>query len=144
MFLIFDAHVGDPSVCQVSRIDAGQHADPDRFAVLDDPTVARRFAHSGPGGLAIATFVVPAMHCASCVWLLERLYQLDAGIGRSEVDIVRRTVRIEFSPDRTTLRRVAECLARLGYDPLLDPERLPAAKCRLPIALVANPRTRPG
>ena len=52
---------------------------------------------------------------------------LDAGIARSEVDLVRRTVRIAFTPGGTSLRRFAECLASLGYEPLLDAERLPAA-----------------
>ena len=130
VFRIFDSHVGDsPRACPVPLADDAETSpgDPDKFAVLDDPVVARRFVHPGAAGLEIATFVVPAIHCASCVWLLERLYQLDAGVGRSEVDLVRRTVRIEFSPAGPHLRRVAERLAGLGYDPLLDPERLPAA-----------------
>ena len=101
--------------------------DPARFAVLDDPAVASRFVESLPGGDAVATFAVPALHCASCVWLLERLYRTGDGIGRSEVDLLRRTVRVHFSPATISLRAVAERIAALGYEPLLDSERPAAA-----------------
>ena len=101
--------------------------DPDRFAVLDDPDISGRFTNVGPNGRATATLVLPAIHCASCVWLLERLHRLDPGIGRSEVDLYRRTVRVEFNPGAITLRQLAERIATLGYEPQLDPERLPAA-----------------
>src|SRR5262245_32151070 len=43
----------------------------DRFAALDDPEVAGRVLMPGSGALACAVFDVPALHCASCVWLLE-------------------------------------------------------------------------
>ena len=102
-------------------------ADPERFAVLDDPAVHHRFVDARPDGRATATFVLPAIHCASCVWLLERLHCLDPAIGRSEVDLYRRTLRVEFTPGALTLRRLAEQIAALGYEPQLDPERLPAA-----------------
>ena len=98
-----------------------------RFAVLDDPEVAARFIETDRRGMARVTFPVPAMHCASCIWLLEQLWRFDAGIVRSEADLLRRTVRVAFDPARTTLRAVAERLASLGYEPVLDPERTRAA-----------------
>jgi Cu+-exporting ATPase len=109
--------------------------EPDRFAVLDDADVQRRFIDASGSEETVATFTLPALHCASCVWLLERLYRVDAGIVRSEVDLLRRTIRVAYSPARTTLRRVAEALASVGYDPLVDPERsaggVPRARRRL-------------
>lgn len=95
----------------------------DRFAPLDDPAVAQRFVDSHDGTFTHATFAVPSLHCASCLWLLEQLWRFDEGIGRSEADLLRRTVRVAFRPDRTTLRAVAERLASLGYEPVLDAER---------------------
>jgi Cu+-exporting ATPase len=96
---------------------------PERFAVLDDPGVASRFVSALAGGRLRATFSVPAMHCSSCLWLLERLWRLDAGIGRSEADVLTRTVRIEFDPSVTSVRAVAELLASTGYAPVLDAEQ---------------------
>ena len=102
---------------------ASSRRDPDRFAVLDDPTIASRFVKPVAPGTVRATFAVPAIHCASCIWLLERLWRFDAGVGRSEADVLSRSVRVEFDPDRTSLRAIAELVASLGYEPVLDPEQ---------------------
>src|SRR6188768_1305620 len=48
-----------------------------RFSVLDHPNLASRFVvQAGPGRVR-ATFTVPSLHCASCLWLLERLWKLE-------------------------------------------------------------------
>jgi Cu+-exporting ATPase len=96
--------------------------DASRFAALDDPEVAVRFVHFDDGRLARAVFPVPAVHCASCVWLLEQLWRFDPGVAHTEVDVMRRTVRIDFRPHDTSLRRIAEQLASLGYDPSITEE----------------------
>jgi Cu+-exporting ATPase len=95
----------------------------DRFAVLDDPRVAARFLSNAGHGRLRATFSTPSIHCASCLWVLEQLWRFDEGIGRSEADVLARVVRVDFDPARTSLRAVAERLAALGYEPVLDAER---------------------
>ena len=101
--------------------------DAQRFVVLDDEAVARRLLEFSSAGLARATFSVPSIHCSSCIWLLEQLWRFDEGIIRSEVDLFRRTVRVDFRPEEVTLRRIAERLAEIGYEPSLSPEDTPAA-----------------
>ena len=108
----------------VSQRGAGVR-DAARFAALDDPAVAARFFEFNDGALARATFTVPAMHCASCLWLLERVWRVNDAITRADVDLMRRSVRVTFRPDRVSLRGVAEVLASIGYEPALDGERLP-------------------
>lgn len=107
----------------------------DRFAGLDDPDVAARVVQFDDGRTAVATFAVPSVHCGSCVYLLEQLWRFDAGITRSEVNLQRRTVRVEFRSDATTARRIAEQLASLGYEPVTDGEKsagtMPRARRRL-------------
>ena len=82
-----------------------------RFAALDDEEIVRRLVDAIGADLVRVTFAVPAMHCASCLWLLEQLWRFDVGVVRSEADLLRRIVRIEFRPSITTLRTVAEQLA---------------------------------
>ncbi len=106
----------------VSQRAAGALAD-DRFAALSDPAVAARILLPGGGDLACATFDVPALHCASCVWLLERLWQVDDGIVRAEADLLRRTVQVWFQRERLSLRAVAERLAAVGYEPAIEREQ---------------------
>ena len=91
----------------VSQKDAASRR-PDRFAALDDAAVQARLLDYADERRATATLAIPGIHCGSCVWLLERLWRFDAGISASEVDLVRRSVRVEFDPTVTSLRRVAE------------------------------------
>jgi Cu+-exporting ATPase len=90
-----------------------------RFTALDDPDVAAHVVEFDDGQTAIATFALPTIHCASCVWLLEQLWRFDPGITRAEVDLQRRSVRVEYRPDSTSPRKIAEQLAALGYEPML-------------------------
>ncbi|HXW06754.1 MAG TPA: heavy metal translocating P-type ATPase metal-binding domain-containing protein [Vicinamibacterales bacterium] len=117
----------------------GAHLDPGRFAALDDPATAARFLDGQEGGVARVTFSVPGMHCGACVWLLEQIWRVEPSILRAEADLLRRTVRVAFRADRITLRRVAEQLASIGYEPALDaegaPPRMPAARRRLYLKL---------
>lgn len=106
--------------------------DHSRFASLDDPAVAACVIDQARGAIVRATFSIPSIHCASCVWLLERLWRLDGGIAGAEVDLVRRSVSVEFDSATITLRRVAELLAAIGYEPAIsiEGERRPAAPRR--------------
>jgi Cu+-exporting ATPase len=110
-----------------------------RFAVLDEPRIAGEFLEFDDGRMARAVFAVPALHCASCVWLLEQFWRFDPAVTRSEVDLQRRTLRVEYNPSQTSLRRIAEQLAALGYEPLLSIERstgaAPGARRRLYLQL---------
>ena len=122
----YDACEIPPGVSQ--RGSAGR--DGARFAALDDPAVAARLIAFDDGRRARATFSIPAIHCASCVWLLERLWKIDPGVVRAEVDLLRRSVVVDYSPASTTLRRIAEQLAALGYEPSITVEDAAAAPPR--------------
>lgn len=107
--------------------------DPHRFAGFDDPGVMQRFI-TARGDRAEVTLPVPAMHCSSCLWLLEQLWRFDPGILRSEASLLRRTVTVEFRPSEISLRQIAERLSSLGYEPVIDqepPSRVPAARRNL-------------
>jgi Cu+-exporting ATPase len=102
------------------------------YAVLADPLVAERLIEWRRDGHARAEFSVPAMHCASCVWLLEQLWRVVPGVTRSEVDLLRRRVQVQFNEKETSIRQIAEHLSALGYPPVIDAEHavgdVPAAR----------------
>lgn len=62
---------------------------------------------------------IPAIHCSSCVWLLEKLPRLCAGVARCEVDLTHREILVVFLKARLDLKQIFQSLASLGYVPEL-------------------------
>jgi P-type Cu+ transporter len=100
-------------------IRVGEGHEPGRWDFLDDPAVLARLLDYGDGRTNRVTFQVPAIHCVACVWLLENLFQLKPGVGRSRVNFPRREVTIEYSTGAVRLSELAGLLASLGYEPRL-------------------------
>lgn len=97
------------------KVDARQG--PERWAFLNEPAVSAKLLDFTDDKIARVTFQVPAIHCIACVWLLENLFRLHPGIGRSRVQFTRREVSITFSPQRARLSDLADLLTRIGYEP---------------------------
>jgi Cu2+-exporting ATPase len=57
------------------------------------------------------------VHCASCVWLVERTPLAVPGVSAAELDLSRGIVRLTWSPESTTLSSAARFLDTLGYRP---------------------------
>jgi Cu+-exporting ATPase len=90
------------------------------YACLDDPAVRSRFLEFDSPNFARARFVIPAIHCVSCIWLLENLRKLEPGILRSEVNYAHKSVVIDFNPTQVSLSRIAQRAATLGYAPQIS------------------------
>jgi Cu+-exporting ATPase len=88
-----------------------------RFAYLDDEILQKEFLQSMGVGRCQVVLRLPQIHCASCVWLLERFDQLEEGVLRAQVDLLRRELTVDFASEHTSLRRVVERLASIGYEP---------------------------
>ncbi|MEI7533923.1 MAG: heavy metal translocating P-type ATPase metal-binding domain-containing protein [Verrucomicrobiae bacterium] len=97
------------------RIGAPAAAEKWRF--LDDPAVAEKLFDYADKTQVKVTLHLPAIHCVACVWLLENLFKLHPGIGRSLVNFSRREAAITFAPERIKLSELAGLLASIGYEP---------------------------
>ncbi len=95
-----------------------------RFAYLDNSSIQQQLLDFTDGQRSAVTFFIPTMHCSSCVWVLESLHKIDAGIVSSRVNFLNKTVSITFKNKATSLRKIAELLAALGYEPQISLESL--------------------
>ncbi len=95
----------------------------DKYAYLDNEEIAGSLLAFSDGGFSKVTLFIPAIHCASCIWLLENLHTLDAGIVQSSVNFPKKQVSITFKPKEITLRRVVELLVSIHYVPEISMER---------------------
>lgn len=95
-----------------------------RFEYLDDASVINRIVDFRSNEFASTSFYIPGIHCTSCVWLLENLYQINGGITKSSVNFLKRELTISFNEKQTSLRSIVELLASIGYEPELRLEKL--------------------
>ncbi|MFN5169518.1 MAG: heavy metal translocating P-type ATPase [Cyclobacteriaceae bacterium] len=87
------------------------------YAYLDEPSVQQRLVLFKSDHLTRVEFFVPAIHCISCIWLLENLQRLHAGVVKSQVNFSRKRVTIDFRPEEVLLSGLAALLDSLGYSP---------------------------
>ena len=92
---------------------------PRQWAFLDDPAVQEKLLDFADERQAKVTLHLPTIHCVACVWLLENLFRLQAGLGESRVNFGRREVSITFDRAQVKLSEIAALLASLGYEPAL-------------------------
>jgi len=91
-----------------------------KYAYLDDKTVQEQIQDFSDGKITKVTFRIPAIHCSSCIWILESLNRLDDGIRSSRSNFTEKQVSVTFQNDTTTLRKIVELLASLGYEPEIN------------------------
>lgn len=85
------------------------------YEEFDDPVFTAAHCVARPGGLMSASLVLENVHCAACVWLLERLPRAIEGVAESRLDFRRSRLEVVWDPARVRLSRVAALVDRLGY-----------------------------
>lgn len=98
------------------------------FAYLDAKAVQEKLLDFQSDDLHKVRFRIPAIHCASCIWLIENFQKLVPGVLTSRVNFVKREARFSYDPRELSLRRLAEQLAAIGYEPELQVENASAKK----------------
>jgi len=95
-----------------------------RYDFLQDEKVKQKLISFTDGNITNITLFIPQIHCSSCIWLLEHLYKLDAGVKRSTVNFLKREVSLVYKEDETNLCKIAELLDQIGYTPHISLENL--------------------
>jgi Cu+-exporting ATPase len=101
-----------------------------KFAFLDDAGIARQLISFSNGAQTHVTLYLPQIHCSSCLYLLENLHKLDGNIISSKINFAQKEIAVIFSA-KTSLRRVAELLTSLGYEPYLSLNNIKQTKPRV-------------
>ena len=115
------------SIIRQSGLD-GFYALPDRqtarvagsdrsFAEFDHEAFQAAHVTQRADGTAEIALYLEGVHCASCVWLVERMPMAVAGAIQAELDVTRALARLTWDPQRTTLSALARTLDQLGYRP---------------------------
>lgn len=87
---------------------------------LDEPSIFSRLVDYTDEKVTTATFYIPAIHCSSCIWLLEHLHKLHPGVVYSRIDFLKKQALISFRHNEISLRKLVELMTSVGYEPLIS------------------------
>lgn len=87
---------------------------------LDEPEIVSQLLDYKNDTYSRIRFYIPAIHCSSCIWLLEHLYKIDENIYNSRIDFLKKEVTIYFKHNYISLKKVVEHLINIGYEPLIS------------------------
>ena len=88
-----------------------------RFEEFDHAAFRDLYIHALPNGLAEVELYLEGVHCASCVWLVERSPLVIPGVASAELEIRRSLARVVWNPTAVRLSEIARTLDSLGYTP---------------------------
>ncbi len=99
-----------------------------KYAYLDNEEIKEKIYDFSEGDFKKVTFYIPAIHCSSCIWLLENLQTLNKGITHSIVNFIKKEVSISFNEKEISLRQLVELLASIHYIPEITLEHIDRSK----------------
>ena len=103
-----------PGINQKAKVREG------KFDFLDDEKIIDKLIHFKDETQQHVIFYLPQMHCSSCIWILEHLNKINNGIIKSQVNFIKKEVTVIYDLTRTSLKKVAETLTLIGYEPHIN------------------------
>ena len=85
------------------------------YEEFDDTEFQDNYAPIAPTGLRSVELYLEGVHCASCIWLVERLPFILPGVVRVRLHARRHVASIEWDPELLALSRIARRLDSFGY-----------------------------
>ncbi|MEO0650641.1 MAG: heavy metal translocating P-type ATPase [Planctomycetota bacterium] len=97
--------------------DERQPANPSArpYAEYDEARFGELYVRAASDGSASVELFLEGVHCASCVWLVERLPRVLAGVLEVRLDLHRQIATVRFDPAQVPLSKVGRALDGFGY-----------------------------
>ncbi len=102
------------------RIDAPELAAQGRgtaYEDFDDPAFAELYCRRRQDGMTTIELYLEGVHCAACVWLVEKVPLVVPGVAECRLDVGRSLATVAWDPDDTPLSSIARFLDSIGYSP---------------------------
>ena len=97
-----------------------------KFNYLDNVDIASKLIEFDDPETSVVNFYIPTIHCSSCIWVLENLHKLNAGVKVALVNFPKKEVRITFRKSEISLKEVAELITSIGYEPYISLDHVEA------------------
>ncbi len=87
------------------------------FAYLEEKKILRSLLEFNEGLFSRVSIHLPAIHCSSCIYLLESLPEVEEGILEVQVHFTKKQASITFKNNLISLSKLAALLDYIGYPP---------------------------
>ena len=94
-----------------------------RYDFLDLPAIKERYVDFEDDNSIHVVLFLPAIHCSSCIYLLENLNKIEPNILSCQTNFPERTANIVFLKSSFTLPDLALLLDRIGYPPNFEEKK---------------------
>lgn len=87
------------------------------FEDFDDEGLQREATEEAGAGRCRTRLYLEGVHCAACVWLVERLPAAMPGVDEVRLNLGSAVAEVTWRPEATRLSAIGRALDRLGYTP---------------------------
>lgn len=99
-----------------------------KFDYLDNEDIANKIIEFNDGETCVVNFYIPNIHCSSCIWVLENLNKLNAGVKTSLVNFPKKEVRITYNSSQISIKKVVELITSIAYEPYISLDNAETSK----------------
>lgn len=107
-----------------------------KYDFLEDRAIQERLLEFDEQETQVINLTIPAIHCSSCIWVLENLNKLSKGVVNTQVNFPKKTARITFRSSEINLKQVAELLSKIGYEPQISLDDFEAKQKKVDRSLI--------
>ncbi|WP_185869807.1 heavy metal translocating P-type ATPase [Blattabacterium cuenoti] len=90
------------------------------FDFLDEKIISDKLINFNHENITSVCFLIPSIHCSSCVFILESLSKFNKNIIESTVDFANKKICITFNNKKLKISDLAKILNNIGYQPSVN------------------------
>ncbi len=102
-----------------------------KYDFLDNQKIVGKLIEFNDSNKQVVSLYIPHIHCSSCIWVLENLNKLQKNIIASQVNFPKKTIRITFDSEKTSLKEIVLMLSSIGYEPYISLEDYEVGKKKI-------------
>ncbi len=95
----------------------------DPYTYLDTPKIKEQLLDFKENDFEKITLSLPQIHCSSCIYLLENLSDVSAGILNVTVNFGLKQANLSYRSEQIKLSQLAALLTHIGYAPEFNPAK---------------------
>ena len=106
----FRSRIGEPGRPAIDVVPTGAQQ-------FDEPVYHQLYCLQAGDDQLVTELLLEGVHCAACVWLVERVGRLEPAVRSARLDMGRSVLTLEWKPSEAPLSQIAVTLTKMGYRP---------------------------